>query len=330
MNTTISALRPHVARLVIGAILFALPAILADAYYLDLVFQIYLWWAVASAWNILGGYGGQFSLGHAGFFAIGAYAMVILNVRVGLSPWLGLLAGVVISGAVALGLGALTLRLRGPFFALLTLAFGEIVRVVAVLWRPVTNGSDGLSLPPNGTIADLFFGDARGYCYVALLLAGATYLVTAVIERRRLGYMFLALRENEEAARALGVLALRLRLGSLVLSAALTAIAGGVLAAYLRYIDPDSVAGIDISIKIALIAIVGGVATAAGPLIGSIVIIVVTTVLRDSLAQTLGSGYLVIYGVILIVIVLAAPAGLGPTVANAFRRFRRWSTDATS
>lgn len=315
-------------RIGMGAMLIALPAILTDAYYLDIVVQVYLWWAIAGAWNILGGYGGQFSIGHGGFFAIGAYGSVILAQDAGLSPWIGMWIGATVAALIAVILGAVTLRLRGPFFALLTLAFGEIVHLVATDWRWLTQGADGLLLDAAPNPAQLVFPNARGYAYVSLVLAVAIYLGSLMLQNSRYGYQFHALRENEDAARAVGVQALRLRLASLAASAALTAVGGSIFAAYLGYIDPDSVAGIDVSIRIALIGIVGGVALARGPLVGSVIVIVLTTVLRDELGTYLENGYLAVFGLILVVIVLAVPGGVA-SVLRVPGRLRSWgSADA--
>jgi branched-chain amino acid transport system permease protein len=304
-----------------------IPLFVRSPYYLDLIVQVLLWGAAASAWNIVGGYGGQLSLGHAGFFAIGAYTSTLLFLNAGVSPWIGMFAGALLATAAGLVLGTLTLRLRGPFFALLTLAFGQVLLIFTTHWRSVTQGSNGLSLPFQADASNFLFSGTTPYLYAMLLLAASYYLLSFALERHRVGYFLVALRENDNAARALGVRATRLRLLALCLSAALTAICGTFYAQYIRFIDPASVTGIDISLRVALIAILGGIGTAGGPFVGAVVVILLTDYLRGSTSAELGGSYLAIYGLVLMIVVLLAPNGIISLIRKILRfiKRRRWT-----
>lgn len=287
-----------------------IPLFVSSPYFLDLVVQILLWSAAASAWNIVGGYGGELSLGHAGFFGIGAYTSTLLFLNAGVSPWIGMLVGALLAAAAGLVLGTLTLRLTGPFFALLTLAFGQMLLIVTTDWRSLTQGSNGLSLPFQADVSNFLFSGTTPYLYAALLLAASYYLFSVALEHHRIGYFLVALRENENAARALGVRATQLRLFAFCLSAALTAVCGTFYAQYIRFIDPASVTGLDISLRVALIAILGGVGTASGPVVGSVIVIFLTDYLRGSTSAALGGSYLAIYGLVMMTVVLLAPNGI--------------------
>jgi branched-chain amino acid transport system permease protein len=292
------------------AVMAVLPLVTSSDYHLDMLVQIYMWAAAATAWNILGGYAGQFSLGHAAFFGIGAYASSLLFLAFGLTPWLGMLAGAASAGLFALLIGYLSIRLRGPFFTLATIAMAEVLQISAVHWRGLTGGSEGLSLPFAADVANFTFDGRRPYAFVALGFLAFALAVCFAIERSRLGYYLVAIREEEDAARALGVPVLRVKLVAAVVSAALTALVGTYYAQYVLWIEPAHTFSLDVSVQLALMVIIGGLGTLLGPAIGAALMIPLNMFLRAWLGASVSGLYLVFYGLVLVLVVLFAPQGL--------------------
>lgn len=304
---------------IVVALLGLLPFTTSNAYYLDVIVQIYMWAAAATAWNLLGGYAGQFSLGHAAFFGIGAYTSSLLFLAWGLTPWLGMLAGGVLSSLFALFIGYLSIRLRGPFFTLSTIAMAEVLLILAVYFRGVTGGSEGVSLPYATSALNFTFEDKRVYALVALGFLLAALAVTRLIETSRLGYYLVAIREEEDAARAVGVPVLRMKLVAAAASAFLTALVGTFYAQYVLWIEPSHTFSLGVSIQLALIVIIGGLGTLLGPLIGATLIVPLNMFLRAWLGAAVSGLYLVVYGLVLVLVVLYARQGL---VAEAQRLLR--------
>lgn len=303
---------------------FALvPAVTNNAYYLDTLVFILLWAAMGCCWNLAGGYGGLVSLGHAVFFGVGAYTSTLLYLRLGWSPWLGVIAGMALSACLALGIGLVSLRLRGPFFSLVTLAFAEVAGIVATNWRGLTKGAEGLSIPFQPGFGNMIFADKTPYVVLALALLVTTYGICLAVERSPLGYYLLAVREDEDAARAVGVRAVRTKIVAFALSAALMAACGTVFAQYVLYIDPASIFSFDLSVQVVLLTVVGGAGRAGGPILGALLLTPLAQTLRVWLGRTAPGLHLVVYGVLLIVIVLRLPQGLGPAVASWRSAWRR-------
>jgi branched-chain amino acid transport system permease protein len=297
------------------------PAVVHDAFLLDALVLILMWGALSAAWNIAAGYAGQVSLGHAAFFGIGAYAAALLATRWELSPWLGLAAGMAVSIVAGFVIGYLSNRLRGPYFALATIAFAQVLLIVASRWRELTHGSEGIPVPFRPGLATLGL-DRVGWVYLTLVAALSVYAVETYLESSRVGYQLAAVREDEDAAEALGIATRRLRVLSITVSAALTSACGTLWAQYVGFVDPFYVFSIDLSIRFALAAIIGGLGTALGPFLGSILITSLETYLRATFAgvRTGFTGiYLVIYGAVLIVVVRGAPQGLMGILARAWR-----------
>ncbi len=289
------------------------PLAVRDAYVLDGVVLVLLWGALSAAWNVAGGYAGQVSLGHAAFFGLGAYAAALLGARWGVSPWIGLLVGVGCSTAAGVVLGYLANRLRGPYFALGTIAFSQVLLIVASRWRGFTQGSEGIPVPFRPGLWTLGFADKAVWVYLILPVAVGLYLVECYLERSRGGYRLAAVREDEDAAQAIGIPSRRLKVGAIAASAALTAVCGTLWAQYVGFVDPFYVFSVDLSVRFALGAIIGGVATAPGPFLGALLITALETYLRAAFGGV-GAGlvgiYLIIYGAALIVVVRFAPRGL--------------------
>jgi branched-chain amino acid transport system permease protein len=276
--------------------------------------------AMAQSWNIVGGLANQTSLGHAAFFGIGAYTSTVLLLKFGISPWLGMLAGGALGGLAAFIIAIPTMRLQGHYFALATLAFGEVMRVIANVWTSLTGGPGGLSVPfvPPG-FAAYSFKLLRPHAYIAL---AALVVVTAIFEairRGAMGYRLRAIRQNAAAAEVIGVDTTRVKLQAAVISGALIAMLGTLYAQVAVFFDPDTVFGIaGISIRIALIAIIGGVGTAAGPILGAFFIIPLEELMNDLLSSRAAGLSQLVFGIILVAVILWQPRGF-ITVLGSWR-----------
>jgi len=300
----------RLALLLAAAALVALPPLLPK-YALEVLISILFFGYLGACWNILGGYGGQFSFGHAAFFGLGAYTSTLLFLHWGVSPWIGMLAGGLLAAGFGLFAGYLSFRygLRGPYFSLVTLAFAEMLRVVAVNWKAV-GSSLGLVVPNRGSAPALFlFAEKLPYYYVILTMAVGALVITRAMERARMGYSLAAIRENEDAAEAAGVDALSTKLSAMALSSFLTALGGTFYAQYFSYIDPSLTFGPAISIGGLLPAIVGGAGTVTGPLLGFFVLTPISEVTRAALRGRAGAD-IMLYVRVLILVISFLPNGL--------------------
>jgi branched-chain amino acid transport system permease protein len=281
--------------------LLSMPLWLKDAYLQQIVFRIVIFAILGIAWNLVGGYAGQLSLGHVAYFGIGAYSVALFHENFNLNPWLGTLAGVVLACLAALLIGSLTFRLRGPYFALSTIAAAEILRLLA-LNLSFTHGAIGMIAPglfeePNG--------DRKTY-YAALPLLLLAFALATWTHQSRFGYYLRAIRENEDTAMAVGINPALQKLKALLFSAALVAAAGSLYAGVFQFIGPDSVLAIDLSVQMALIAMLGGAATVWGPIVGAVVL----TIAAEGLKAYLERAHLFFYGMLLVLVVLFLPGGL--------------------
>jgi branched-chain amino acid transport system permease protein len=301
---------------VVLAVLVAGPPLLPK-YFLDVLISVLFFAYLGAAWNILGGYAGQFSFGHAAFFGIGAYTSTLLFLRLGLTPWLGMLVGGVLAAAFGLFAGYLSFRygLKGPYFSLVTLAFAEMLRVVAVNWKFV-GSSLGLVVPARSAPHLFLFAEKLPYYYVILAMALGALWVTARVERSKLGFGLVAVRENEDAAEAAGVDALGAKLRAMAISSFLTALGGTFYAQYFAYIDPTITFGPGVSIQGLLQAIVGGSGTVLGPFLGAFVLTPVSELSRAMLRGRPGVDVMM-YGLILILVISFLPQGLMGWVRRA-------------
>lgn len=299
------------------------PLLIKNDFYLDGLILIFIWGAFAGAWNILAGYAGMISLGHNAFFGIGAYTSTLLLLHFGLTPWIGMLLGGLLASCVGLILGLVCFRLRSHYFVLATLAFGEVASILAVNWRSLTGGSEGLALPIQPGVSLFSFSGKLPYVYIGLFFFLVVIAVSYAIEHSRLGYFLTAFRENEDAARALGVRTGQVRLIAMALSSFLSAIIGTFYAQYVVFIDPTSVIRIQISIQVALFAIVGGIGTALGPAIGAMIFIPITILLRAKMGTSLPGLHMIIYGIILVLILLYMPQGVSTKLKERIPILRR-------
>jgi branched-chain amino acid transport system permease protein len=312
----------HAPALALFACAAAAPVLVRDAFFLDSLVLILMWGAVSAAWNVAGGYAGQVSLGHSAFFGIGAYAAALAAARWGLSPWIGMAVGMVLSTGAGLVIGYLSNRLRGPYFGLATIAFSQVLLIAASRWRGFTAGSEGVPVPFRPGLWTLGFTSKAAWVYLVLALAVAVYLVQVYLEQSRLGYRLAGVREDEDAAQAVGIPTRRLKVVAVAGSAALTSVCGTLWAQYIGFVDPFYVFSVDLSIRFALNTIIGGMGTALGPFVGSVLITSLETYLRatfSDLQAGLVGIYLIIYGCLLIVVVRFVPQGLVGWVGQRLR-----------
>jgi branched-chain amino acid transport system permease protein len=299
--------------LVIGLVLLGLHGLpwALPSHIVHMMIMIFIFTIMGQGWNVLGGYVGQFSFGHALFFGIGAYTSTLLYFHLGLTPWIGIIFACLFSIAVGLFIGALSFRsgLQGPFFALIMLAFAEIFHIVSTSWDAV-GGSLGILIPLEGTApAIMQFADKKPFYFISLwFMIGALYMVWR-FEKTRTGLYFLAVREDSDAAEAIGVNTYKSQMIAMAISAGLTAIGGTIYAQYLLYIDPDITFGVINSVEIMIRPIIGGPGTVLGPLLGSAVLTPLSEFTRE-IFQSYSGVYLMIYGFALIVVIMFLPDGI--------------------
>jgi branched-chain amino acid transport system permease protein len=291
-------------------------SVLFNDYYLNIAVMTCLWAALSGAWNLMAGYGGLVSLGQSAFFGIGAYVTAIVYTRYGLSPWLGLVAGILVTTALAMLISWPCFRLRGAFFSLATLVFPIAMEIVASNWTEVTRGSSGIAIPYRPGLDTFMFLSRWAWLAAAFVLMMTVYGITRWMHRGTLGLYLIAVRDDEATAASMGINTVGVKLTVTMMSAALTAAGGFFYAQYILFLDPPSVFSINISVQIALLSIIGGLGTPLGPIVGSLVM----TPLDGVLSQFFGGGpRLLIYGAALLAAVLLAPRGIVGTV-TAWRR----------
>jgi branched-chain amino acid transport system permease protein len=313
------------ARIVIGlGVLIALlvfPVVVTQPFPRHILITIFLYATLAQAWNLLAGYCGQISLGHAVFFGTGAYTSSMLVKVFDLTPWAGMAVGALIAVALSQAIGYPVFRLHGHYFAIATIAVGEMVHITAVNWDWI-GAARGLFLPikrPDSLVNLQFHQNKQAYYYIALALLLLALAITRRIERSRTGYYFRAIREDAAAAASLGIPISRYKQRAMALSAALTAMCGTFYAQYVLFIDPESVFALSLSILICLVAVLGGVGTLWGPLVGAAVLVPLSEGTRVYLGGTGKAIDLLIYGALIMTISLVQPAGL----VGVARRWRR-------
>jgi branched-chain amino acid transport system permease protein len=299
--------------------LLAYPLVFATPFEQRLGALVLLYAVGASAWNIVGGYAGLISVGHAVFFGCGAYGALASYQYLGLPPIGGLPIGVAVSVMIAAVVGVPTLRLSGHYFSMATIAVAELVRLV-VSNTEWLGGAQGLSGPPvPRTLADLSFISALPYYYLFLAILAAVLALTWRMERSRMGFFLRAIRDSERAARSLGVAAPRYKLYAYMLSAAITAVAGALYATMFGFVDPESGLGILISVKMLIMAALGGAGLLFGPLVGAVILVPLEE-LSNSLLGGMGTGLtFVVYGAIIVVIARLQPGGILKTVLGVLR-----------
>jgi branched-chain amino acid transport system permease protein len=306
--------------LVVLALLATVPLITSSNVVLNFMVMALLIALVGQGWNLLGGYGGQYSFGHAAFFGTGAYVTGILQMRYGVNAWAGFIIGIAAGALVGAVIGALSFRsgLKGSYFALVTLAFAEVLRIVASV-APITGAGVGTLIKLDLRSEAFQFQSRAPFYWIVLGMVGVSLILTRMIEDSRFGAYLVAVRENEDAARALGVDATIVKLCAMTISAAITAAAGCFYAQYYLFIDAGIAYGPWISIEGLLAPIIGGIGTVFGPLLGALVVKTLGELTKLVTGGAPGLD-LVIYGSVLIVVVAFAPRGIAGIFVDLRRR----------
>lgn len=294
------------------AVCLLIPLVVRADYNLQVLFRVFLFAALGLAWNLVGGYTGQLSLGHAAYFGAGAYAIALLP-HAGVPIWLALILGIVVAMAFAALIGGVSFRLRGPYFALATIAFAEVLRLLVKNLPSVTGGDVGMQVPS-------LFAHAinRSFYLAAVVLTAAAFALTVWVSRSKFGYYLMAIREDEDTALSVGVNTARVKLEALFLSAAITALGGALYASLFLFIVPDQVLSLDISNEIAIVAMLGGAGTVLGPILGSVVLETASEIFKNVFHEA----HLLIYGLLLVVVVMFLPEGIVGTLNSWLGRRR--------
>jgi branched-chain amino acid transport system permease protein len=316
--------------------LFVLPTLTENTYALHMMILIFISIIMGASWNILGGYTGQYSVGHSAYFGVGAYTTMMFMQFRQVPPWYGMWAGMLVALVVALIIGAICFRLRGPYFVLASIAVAEIFRVSALNLKEITNGAEGIlatEIPPlkvGATVVTDFVSKVPFY-YAGLAGVLVIIVVTRLVQHSKLGYYFQAIREDQDAAHSLGISLNFYKNAALVISAIFTSLAGSLYAVYVGFIDPTTVLSLELSVQIVLICIIGGIGTIFGPVIGALVLIPLSEALRSNvvteglikaglvdpesgvgvfLKERLGQAHVLIYGILVVIVILYMPDGV--------------------
>jgi branched-chain amino acid transport system permease protein len=315
--------------LVVTTLLALVPLVTTSNVVLNFLVSALLIALVGQGWNLLGGYGGQYSFGHAAFFGTGAYATAILQLRYGVNAWVAFGLAIAAGALVGAIIGALSFRsgLKGSYFALVTLAFAEVLRIIASV-APVTGAGVGLLVKLDLRPEAFQFQSRVPFYLIALALVAVAMIVVRLIEDSRFGAYLVALRENEEAAKALGVNVIEVKLIAMTISAAITAAGGGFYTQYFLFVDSGIAYGPWISIEALLAPIIGGVGTVFGPLLGALVVKALGELAKLVTGDAPGLD-LVIYGGVLVLVVAFAPRGIAGLVVSLRNIFQKLHQTAT-
>lgn len=301
--------------LIVLALLAAVPLAGFSSYLMHVFILVIMWSIIGMAWNLLGGYCGQVSFGHAAFFGVGAYTAGIIYYHLGWSAWWGFPLSVAVVSVFSLGIGFICLRLRGPYFALATLAIGVILKITAENLVDFTQGDLGIMLRERTWV------EKTWYYYIVLTLAALSFWIIKKVIGSKLGYYFVAIREDQDAAESLGINTTLYKTIALCLSGVLTGLAGVFYMNYMGYIDPKVVFPLhDISIVAIMVVMVGGVATFWGPAIGAVIMVLLAEVIRT--IPGLGAAHLTLFGILLILIIIFLPNGIAGDVPKLKRLLR--------
>jgi branched-chain amino acid transport system permease protein len=298
----------HIFLIILGIIFLIFPLVIRSSYYQHLVIIIFMWVVIGSSWNLLAGYTGQVSFGHAIFFGVGAYTAGIFATKLGISAWWGMVFGGFFSMLVGLFVGWVCFRLRGPYFALATLAGGEIIRLIATNWESLTDGMVGILIIQT-------FKSKLPYYYIAFVLALACIYTIRLIMESKWGYYFVSIREDEDAASSLGINTTLYKNISLLVSSFFTGMAGAFYMNYMAFIDPEVVFSLHyVSIMAILVGIVGGVATIWGPAVGAFVMVGLQETFRSSFfglaPKWISQAHALVFGLLVIFVIMFLANGI--------------------
>ena len=318
-----------------GLVVAAATMVVTNDYYATVAFTLCFWCITAVGYNLSSGYAGELSLGHGVFLGIGAYSSTLFYTIGGVSPWIGMIVGVLLASGVAFLLGVIAIRLKGVFFAIITLAILLTFNVLAYRLKDLTNGAIGVVISGEPSFVNFIFEERWVYVLLIFLSLIGVMLIVKTLVSSRMGYELAAYRENEDAALSLGISTIRVRIIALVFSGAITAFAGSLWSQYYQFIDPQSAFSLNFSIQVALMAIVGGFGSLYGPIYGAVLIVMLGQLLQPLVQRAAGLDQL-LYGVILIIALLFFPKGLASFKDSALahrigRRFsRKVRNEATS
>ncbi len=310
----------------IALLVACFPAVVPSAYYRHIFILALMWVVIGSSWNLLAGFTGQVSFGHAIFFGVGAYTAGLCVTKLQISAWWGMLLGGPISMLVGIVIGFICFRLRGPYFALATLAISEIFRLVAIFWRGLTEGMQGILIIT--TLPKVY------YYYIALGLAAACVLAVYKVLHSKWGYYFVAIREDQDAAEALGISSFRYKSLSLMVSSFFTGLAGAFYMNYMGFIDPEVVFSLHyVSIMAILVGIIGGAGTLWGPPVGAFIMVGLQETFRSSffglLPRWVSESHSFVFGLLVIFVIRYMANGVVGDLPK-LRIFRLKSKEATS
>jgi branched-chain amino acid transport system permease protein len=303
------------------ALLMVLPLVVTSPFGQHVMILIFMFAMCGVAWNLMGGYAGMFSFGQVAFFGIGAYTSSYLLLTYNVSPWIGLVAGGVIASLMAAAIGYPCSNLRGHYFAIASIAFGEIIRIVFNNWQAV-GAAEGLTIPMmKESLANFMFHSSKlPYYYIMLAFLLLAVVVCYKVSTSKIGYYLRAIKESHEIAQVLAVDVVRYRLYAIMISAFLTAMAGTFYAQYILYIDPESVMIMPISVQIVLVAMLGGANTVLGPVFGSAILISLSEYSRAWLGYK-GTGVdMIVYGTLITVISMYLPNGVWGSITSLTER----------
>jgi len=306
--------------IVVIVALTVFPWVVTSDYYRHILIMALMWVVIGSAWNIISGFTGQVSFGHAIFYGTGAYTAGLLTIKLGISPWWGMLLGGPVALLVGLVIGWICFRLRGPYFALATIAIGEIFRLVTTVWRDFTEGMQGIMIIRS--IQDKIY-----YYYIALALAGVCIYAIHLVMRSKWGYYFVAIREDQDAAEAMGISSFRYKSLALMISSFFAGTAGAFYMNYMAFIDPHVVFSLHhISIMAILVAIIGGVGTLWGPAVGAFIMVLLQETFRSSFfglaPRWVSEGHVLVFGLLVIFVIRYLANGI---VGDWPKIMRIWS-----
>ena len=301
------------------AVVAAAPYLVWNPYHLHTLIMAGIFAVLALSLNLLLGYTGQLSLGHAAFFGIGAYATALLTVKLEWSPWLGLAAAIALPGLAGWMIGRLALKIRGAYFVLLTISFAGVISLVSVNWMELTNGPLGLPGVPPIEIAvpgltALSLRSKSAYYYLVLVAVIVCYCTCLALVRSRVGRALIALRENETLAQSIGVDGTHYLVLAAVVSAAMAGLGGGLYAHYVRFVSPE-VFLFTYTVTMVIMVVAGGKGTLAGPVVGAVFFTALPEVLR---ALTSWQWQMLLYGLLLVLVLFFMPQGIVPTVREAW------------
>ena len=345
---TKTILKAAVVLLLLGFLLI-IPRYVESPYALHMMILLFLSVSQGQSWNIVGGYAGQHSVGHAAYFGVGAYTTMMLMHTKQIAPWIGVWAGVALVVVVALAIGSICFRLRGPYFVLASIAVAEILRLCAINLTTLTNGAEGIlvtEIPPFKIGATILtdFSTKVPFYYIGLFLALLTIVITYWVQHSKLGYFLQAIREDQDAAHSLGIPIAFYKNVALVISAVLTSLAGGFYGILVGFVDPPTVLGLDVSVQIMLICIIGGMGTLWGPVLGSLVLVPLSEALRSNLfteglvkvglvnadsrigiflKENLSHAHVLLYGILVVLVILFMPDGLMGFMKKMATRWKR-------